>query len=318
MKRQSEAVKQRQVEKQRVQEEQELMAEINQYEAVATAFSTDKSQKTLRFDLQSAINHQVNDISHRSGQHLQENLDNLRNLLQGNEINVGNQRVRATVDPRGLLYCTCLLARNLVEQVCVKFQETFVLAAVITELWSEFPIFGRLVLANFYRQCPYLIPVYPTPREESQSDEEFFKSLGYKYLNGKVEQEFEYLERMSRIVRLYAAVTISLPRRNPSHPHGLHQAWKYLESLLHLSPQSDFTASILVEFLTVTGNAMEAKYGEKFQQMLDFIHKDFIAQIRSVTLPLSDESRVDTLQFFLNQSMGGIEPPADQLSPEFW
>nr|SVE77034.1 EOG090X0755 [Daphnia lumholtzi] len=301
----------------------QLQTELRQYEANTAAFSGDLSLKTLRFELQKAVLHPVNEISDQSGQHLQDKLDRLRSLLQGNSVHVGSKMVRATEHPGGLEYCTNLLARRLVaqgeDQVNVNPKAAFPIAAIITELWLEFPVFGRLVLAHFYRQCPYLVPYY-LPQQEGQSNEDYYKSLGYRYSGGKVEQQPTYLKRMSGVVRLYAAVLISLPRRNQPHPHGLEHAWRYLAALLNLSPRNDITAAILVEFLTVAGSAMSKEYGKQFQKMLHLICTEYFTMIRNVTPKGSGGGPVTRLEEFLHESIkkGGISPPAGQLSPRFW
>lgn len=301
----------------------QLQAELRQYEANIAAFSADLSLKTLKFELQKAVLHPVNEISDQSGQHLQDKLDRLRSLLQGNAVHVGSRMVRATEHPGGLEYCTNLLARRLVaqgeDQVNVNPKAAFPIAAVITELWLEFPVFGRLVLAHFYRQCPYIVP-YFLPQQEGQSNEDYYKSLGYRYSGGKVEQQPTYLKRMSGVVRLYAAVMISLSRRNQPHPHGLEHAWRYLAALLNLSPRTDITAAILVEFLTVAGSAMSREYGKQFQKILHLICTDYFTMIRNVTPKGSGGGPVTRLQEFLHESItkGGISPPAGQLPPRFW
>nr|SVE75786.1 EOG090X0755 [Daphnia hispanica] len=301
----------------------QLQIELRQYEASTAAFSGDLSLKTLRFELQKAVLHPVNEISDQSGQHLQDKLDRLRSLLQGNAVHVGSRMVRATEHPGGLEYCTNLLARRMVaqgeDQVNVNPKAAFPIAAIITELWLEFPVFGRLVLAHFYRQCPYIVPYY-LPQQEGQSNEDYYKSLGYRYSGGKVEQQPTYLKRMSGVVRLYAAVLISLPRRNQPHPHGLEHAWRYLAALLNLSPRNDITAAILVEFLTVAGSAMSREYGKQFQKMLHLICTEYFTMIRNVTPKGSGGGPVTRLEDFLHESITKrvIPPPAGQLPPRFW
>jgi nucleoporin GLE1 len=301
----------------------QLQSELSQYESSAAAFTNDLSLKALRFELQKAVLHPLNEISDLSGQHLQDKLDRLASLLRGNAVNVGSRVVRATEHPGGLEYCTNLLARRMVsqgeDQVNVNPKAAFPIAAVITELWIEFPIFGRLVLAHFYRQCPYLVPYY-APQQEGQSNEDYYKSLGYRYSNGKVEQQPAYLKRMSGVVRLYAAILISLPRRNQPHPHGLEHAWRYLASLLNLSPRNDITAAILVEFLSVAGHAMSKEYGKQFQKILHLICTEYFSMIRNVTPKGSGGGPVTRLEDFLQESItkGGIPPPAGQLPLRFW
>lgn len=58
--------------------------------------------------------------------------------------------------------------------VSSKPHAAFAIAAVTVALWIEFPDFGKLLLAHFYRKCPYLIPAY-WEKEEDQTEEEFYK-----------------------------------------------------------------------------------------------------------------------------------------------
>lgn len=302
---------------------QELQKELLQYEATTAAFTSDASLKTLRFDLQKAVVHPVNEISDQSGQHLLDKLDRLRKLLQGHPVNLGTKQVRATDHPGGLEYCTNLLARRMVQQgedqVNVNPKAAFPIAAVIVELWLEFPMFGRLVLAHFYRQCPYLVPYY-VPQQEGQSSEEYYRLLGYRYSGGKVEQQPAYLKRMSGIVRLYAAVMVSLPRRNQPHPYGLDQAWRYLAALLNLAPLPEITPTILVELISVAGHALAREYGKQFQKILHLICTDYFVMMRNVTPKGVGGGPITRLEEFLQESIkkGGIAPPAGQLPPRFW
>ncbi len=67
------------------------------------------------------------------------------------------------------------------EVVSSNVDQAFALAAVLVALWREFPApFGRLVLAYFYQLCPYLVPYYPV-QEQGQSDQDYYRSLGYQY-----------------------------------------------------------------------------------------------------------------------------------------
>lgn len=56
----------------------------------------------------------------------------------------------------------------------VKPRVLFAYASVMIELWREFPDFGNLLLGEFHKQCPYLIPVF-WPQLEGQSNEDYYK-----------------------------------------------------------------------------------------------------------------------------------------------
>jgi len=298
-------------------------SELLGYEANSAAFISDPNLKSLRFDLQKAITAPINEISDQSGQHLQEKLDRIRNLLLGNLVDVGPKRIRATQHSAGLPYCLNVLARKIVQQgedqVNVNPKAAFPIAAVATELWVEFPEFGRLLLAHFYKQCPYLVPYY-VPQQEGQNDEDYYRSLGYKYSNGKVEQQPAYLKRMTGVVRLFAAIMISTPRRNQPHPYGLNEAWRYLAALLNLPPRNEITAGVLEVFLSVVGNAMTKEFGQQFRKVLHFICTEYLPMIHRVTPAGSGGGPAFRLENFLQDSIkaGGIAPPSGQLPPRFW
>ena len=50
-----------------------------------------------------------------------------------------------------------------------------------------------------------------------------FRSLGYRYVDGEVEQQDKFLRRMSGLMRLYAAIIVT-----PGSPHGPGQGWRWL------------------------------------------------------------------------------------------
>lgn len=60
--------------------------------------------------------------------------------------------------------------------------------------------------------------------------------LGYRYLDGALEKQDQYLKRMSGLIRLYSAILVAKKRRNQSapHPHGIHNGWIWLSNFLNL------------------------------------------------------------------------------------
>nr|CAG4641731.1 EOG090X0755 [Eurycercus lamellatus] len=300
-----------------------LQSELAEYERMSKTISSNESLKAFRFDLQKATLSPMNEISDRSGQHLQDKLDRLRNLLLGNMVEAGTKKISASQHPDGIAYCLNLLARRLVQQgedqVNVNPQAAFPIAAIITELWLEFPVLGRLILAHFYNQCPFLVPYY-IPQKDGQSNEDYYRSLGYKYSAGKVELQPAYLKRMSGVVRLYAAIMIYPTRRGQPHPYGLDQAWRFLAALLNLPPRNDITAGVLEVFLKVVGYAMRKEYGRQFDKLLHYICTVYFEKIRSVTPEGSGGGPAFRLEDFLQSSIksGGIAPPPGQLPPRFW
>jgi hypothetical protein len=73
------------------------------------------------------------------------------------------------------------LSLNLINFYCFQWQGehckpeiAFAIAAVIEALWADFPDFGQLILGHFYRECPYLVPIF-MPQVEGQSNEDYYK-----------------------------------------------------------------------------------------------------------------------------------------------
>ena len=303
----------------------ELIAELERYESKATAFSSNPAMKTTFFDLQRGPLVSVNTISDQTSQHLLDKLQVIRKVLHGEPIKTDKGNYIRVSDYDGALeYFKYQLASRLVDKgetdICINPNAAFPIAAIITELWIEFPDFGRLVLAHFYRKCPFLVPYYPVCLE-GQNQEDYYKSLGYKYIKGKVELQPAYIKRMSGFVRLYSAIFITRPRQSQcQHPHGLHEAWRFLAALLNTQPQSDITATVLNTFLTVTGNKMSQEYGRQLSKVLVFICKDFITRIKQVSLGGESLSFTFRLEDFLQEAIirGQIRPPGGEIPPNFW
>ena len=82
------------------------------------------SDRSFQFQLQKAVNTPLNAVSASTSAHLRDKLEKLRALLAGEVVSVGEGQVRASDHPRGVMYCTELVAKKLVRQgedvVCVK------------------------------------------------------------------------------------------------------------------------------------------------------------------------------------------------------
>ncbi|XP_046389622.1 mRNA export factor GLE1 [Ischnura elegans] len=283
----------------------------------------DERWKKFRVDCQKAVSTPVNAISPISSAHMMDKLLRLRQLLTGQPVGIGDSRVTSSAHPNGIAYCKNLLAKKLVKQgeqtVSSKPDAAFAIAAVIVALWNEFPDFGMLLIAHFHKECPYLVPFY-IPQREGQSDEEYYKALGYRYMDdGTVEKQDKFLKRMSGIMRLYAAIIVTKQMRqyqhNP-HPHGVENGWRWMAATLNLKPQPDICASLLFDFLEVAGNGMAAYYKSQFQKLLYITCKEYYPRLKEVT-PEGSGGPVTRLQEFLQKTLrsgGFISPPEALIS----
>lgn len=284
-------------------------------------FIQSASTKKFRFECQKAINIPVNAISGINEQHLRDKYERLHNLLIGKSSpNVGQYQ-------QGAAFCKNILAKKIVSQgetlVSSKPKMAFPIAAIIVALWNDHSDFGDLLLAHFHNDCPFTVPVF-MPKLEGQSNEEYYKSMGYKYAeDGTVEKHDKYLKRMSGLMRLYASITITAQRRGvaKTHPHGLQHAWRWLAAVLNIEPRVDVTdlcATLILDILEVTGSALWFAYPKQFHKLLILLAEEYFPRMQSVGS--IGGGPLVRLEEFLKNSLtkGSIPPPDGQLPPNFW
>ncbi|XP_076472943.1 uncharacterized protein LOC143302244 [Babylonia areolata] len=296
---------------------------LSQTDAALDPFVSNQQMKKTRFDLQRAVNTPVNAISPVSSGHLQNKLLHLRSLLKGEMVEVLGKQVSAQATPHGIAFCKNLVAKMIVrkadEQVSSNHESAFAIAAVAVGLWKEFPDVGDLIMAHLQALCPYVLPFYP-PRLPNQSSEEYHKSLGYKIVDGNIEQQDKFLRRMSGILRLYAAILVTSPPQglNHAHPWGLEHAWVWLTRSLNLQPNPDITATAIYDMLQVTGSFLLRAYRVQFVKLLYFLVKVFLPKLKEVAAGSGPVIRLET---FLERTMNNsavIPEPEGYLPPRFW
>ncbi|XP_046834195.1 mRNA export factor GLE1 [Vespa crabro] len=284
-------------------------------------FSRSPSTKKFRFECQKAINIPVNAISVINEQHLKDKYERLHNLLIGRSSpNVGQH-------PQGAAFCKDVLAKKIVNQgetlVSSKPKMAFAIATIIVALWNDHGDFGELLLAHFHKTCPFTVPVF-MPKREGQTNEEYFKSLGYKYFeNGSVEKQDKFLKRMSGLMRLYISITVTSQRKGitKKHPYGLRHTWRWLATVLNSESQpntSDLRATLILDVLEVAGNSLWNVYPKQFHKMLMLLANEYYPRIQN-TDGISDGPLVRLEEFLKNTlARGSIPPPDGYLAPNFW
>lgn len=204
------------------------------------------------------------------------------------------------------------------QQVSSSPKSAFPIAALAIGVWSAFPDVGDLMLAHFYKACPFLVPFY-IPKTEGDGD--YYSSLGYECFEGKVESHDKYLKRMSGVVRLYAAIISSAPPKviSQDHPHSVAHGWSWLARVLNLEPRPDYTATALYEFLEVAGHALVKKYKKQFWKLLLVIVKDYVPKIERASSS-AQSGPVVRLKGFLEKCIKNqnIQLPEGYLMPHWW
>ncbi|XP_034941554.1 nucleoporin Gle1 [Chelonus insularis] len=293
---------------------------LDSYTALYHNFVRSPATKQFRFDCQKAINIPINTISSVSGAHLKEKYEKLKFLLEGKASPNVNEH------PEGPAFCKNLLAKNIVNQgetlVSSKPEMAFGIAAVIAALCCDFPDLLELLLAHFRTICPYIIPVF-LPRIQDQSNEDYYKSLGYKYIDGNVEKHDKFLNRMSGIMRLYASIIVARLRKNgpQKHPHGLNNAWRWLAATLNFIPKPehvDVTATLILDMLEVCGSSLWQAFPKQFPKLLKLLIEQYHPQVQGHEGICGGP--MTRLQKFLEDciSQNSIPEPVGQLPMAVW
>lgn len=299
-----------------------IMATYKQATETVKKLQEDDSMKKYRSACQFAVTIPINAISVVSADHLRDKFQKLFALLSGAVVKANNNDVSINQHPLGKLFCELLVAKKLVnaaETIVTTntARAEFAFSAVTVALWQKFPEIGHYFLAYLYKECPYFVP-YFIPQIEGQSDMDYMKSLGYRYQNGSIEDQQQYLKRMGGTARLYAAVWITSPRRNETspNPHGLDHGWRWLCNILNLDPQPDICATLIYETLKVAGHAMIQTYGKQFFKLLFFMQRQYFPKLNQIDQG-GPKSR---LEQFINEAVqcGKIDSPEGLLPPNFW
>ncbi|KAM6336971.1 mRNA export factor GLE1 isoform 3-T3 [Alca torda] len=218
----------------------------------------------------------------KEGSQLREIFDKINNLLSGKSVLSGGRTVSVTQHPQGLDFVYYKLAEKFVnqgeEEVASHHDAAFPIAVVASGIWELHPRVGDLFLAHLHKKCPYSVPFYPALKEGT-SMEDYQRMLGYQVKDSKVEEQDHFLKRMSGLIRLYAAIIqLRWPYGNKqgAHPHGLNYGWRWLAQMLNMEPLADVTATLLLDFLEVCGNALMKQYQVQFWKVMLLIREDYI------------------------------------------
>ncbi|KAK7813588.1 hypothetical protein U0070_000638 [Myodes glareolus] len=207
------------------------------------------------------------------------------------------------------------------EEVASHHEAAFPIAVVASGIWALHPKVGELILAHLHKKCPYSVPFYPAFKE-GMALEDYQRMLGYQVTDSKVEQQDNFLKRMSGMIRLYAAIIqLQWPygNRQEAHPHGLNHGWRWLAQILNMEPLSDVTATLLFDFLEVCGNALMKQYQVQFWKMILLIKEDYFPRIEAITSSGQMGSFI-RLKQFLEKCLQRREIPVPKgfLTSSFW
>ncbi|XP_068104631.1 mRNA export factor GLE1 [Hyperolius riggenbachi] len=286
---------------------------------------TDAKTKKTKADLQKAVTTPVSQISRKSGRDVEVVFKKLNTLLKGEQLNLRFCTVTLSQHPEALDFVSYKLAERFVkqaeEEVASHHDAAYPLAAVVSAVWEWHPRVGDLFLAHLYKKCPYAVPYYPI-HDKGTSLNDYQRILGYQVQDSVVEQQDNFLKRMSGMIRLYAALIQTrwpYETKLQHHPHGLNYGWRWLAQVLNMEPIGDTTATLLYDFLEVCGNALMKQYQGQFWKLILLIREDLLPRLHKVAEP-GQMGSLARLQNFIEKAVQQkhIPLPNGYLPSSFW
>ncbi|XP_054805414.1 mRNA export factor GLE1 isoform X2 [Prosopis cineraria] len=173
-----------------------------------------------------------------------------------------------------------IFARKVVSYCENPGNAAFASGYVIVLVTSQVPHVMDFLLAEFHRACIYTVPKHIVYKKSTfESREAYFKSVGYKEYDGKIESTEDYLKRLESYIKLYGAlVQTQIP--NVPNSHGLEEGWAWLARFLNNLPANKYTAVSLNAFLQMAGFGLYRRYKSQFLKMLKVISDNFLVDLK--------------------------------------
>lgn len=262
--------------------------------------------KMYKFDLQKAINFPLNSMledkdSEENRRNFNEKIKTLIRLLSGQTCTITSTlTVNPTKHPKAIDFCLVYLARKIVEKgeetVGSRPETSFQYCQLIVDILKTVPHFEIILMGQLQERCPYVVPFYKQ-RLSGQSDEQYYESLGFKIIDGKIEEDVHFFKRMSGVAHLY--FTLLIIANNLTNLNGyfcLKRAWQWLVDVLNMSPRPNTTAEMLAIYFKCCGYQMQVTYGRQFYKLVDICMNDYFKMIQSIPSDKQSGAAVGRLQ----------------------
>ncbi|KAK9001631.1 hypothetical protein V6N11_083411 [Hibiscus sabdariffa] len=183
----------------------------------------------------------------------------------------------------------------------------FACGHVIILVTSQFPQAMDLLVAELQRACIYTVPKHISYSKSAfESKEAYWKVLGYREDDGKIESKKDYLKRLESYMRLYGAL-VQTEVAGRQNVHGLKEGWAWLARFLNALPANSYTAVALNAFLQTAGFALYRKYKSQFMKLLNIVSENFLNALRSQEDPELRPITAD-IQSYLEDKKFLLEP----------
>ncbi|XP_070501368.1 mRNA export factor Gle1 isoform X2 [Chironomus tepperi] len=235
----------------------------------------------IRFALKVAINNSINLLNEKNKTTLVDGYQKLFNLLSGQRVNTPKGSIAITDHNEAPDWCRLRIAEKLIDRCDKEPSIVFYTAALTIALWQKFPDFGEIFKAMLYKECPFLMPFKP-PKLNTQSNEEFLSSWGFRLTNGVCEEHVYYEGRTTKFASLLGALWISFPRKGESEisPFDIKHAWMYFSNVLNTNPDSNYF-HIVGKLLEISGFMLHQVYGRQFVKLMMLIRDKYIPAVHS-------------------------------------
>eukprot|EP01083_Nonionella_stella_P036366 99230_1 len=289
--------------KQRREESFNYLAQVetlaNSFEQLAGA----SGQRTQVIKIRAAVGRKVSQTAKTRAQ-VQKKIEELSGLLSQSR----------QIGQEAYVFCMLKIALRIVEQADCRLTKapemTFAFGALINGLCAVDADFGKVVLAELHRQCPFTTPFVPRPNQYP-SKSEYFTAMSYNP-DASRESVFEdgesYVLRMCGYVRMLAG-WLQTPV-NGDHPAGgLAAGWEWLARMSNRSPSGKHP-EIVAAFLEASGYALCQAYGPLFHKFMEFLCNIYMPKV-------NDEASRFRLKLFIDAYVAANnsvpEPPGRSL-----
>nr|GEU63383.1 protein GLE1 isoform X2 [Tanacetum cinerariifolium] len=156
---------------------------------------------------------------------------------------------------------------------------------VIVMVTSKVPLAMKDLLSKLNEECIFTVPKYFGYSEVVfGSEDAYLRAIGYQEQDGKLESMDTYLDRLTRHMKLYAAL-IQTEVDVVYNLHGIEEGWKWLARFLNDLPANIYTAVALAAFIEIAGFALYKKYTNQFEKLLIIISCDFLEELKETDDP---------------------------------
>ncbi|EGF78345.1 hypothetical protein BATDEDRAFT_26953 [Batrachochytrium dendrobatidis JAM81] len=178
-------------------------------------------------------------------------------------------------------------------EVAVKRNMAFPLANVCVILYEKHTKLLDILLGRMMKKCPFIVPRY-IRKLQTDSMVAYQKKSGYKEVDGSMETEIQYGERMCGILSLYAAMIQTTTVKNN---HGIENGWKWMARILNMKPRR-ITPLLIHTFLEISGHSLVKTYNRQVLKMVRYI-----VQILIPMIPVAANASTTRLSLMLNETI---------------